>query len=404
MVEPSRGAEPVTGVASGVRPKLPRWRRILVGVLVVLVCLLVPISVVGVWVRNTILHTDQFVDTMAPLADDPAVQQAIAVRVTNTLMEATGLESQIADRLPDRAKAAAPFIAGGAEQVVRGATLRIVDSDRFEGLWDRMLRRAHSQVVAVLQGKGTDNVTTRNGQVVVRLGPVVERVATALSDTGIGFFDDIDATRVDRQVVLFDSEDLRKGQGAVDLLDKVANYLPFVALILLAVALWVSGNRRRTILRTALGIALGMALLLTLFNLGRTIYLDSLPASVREDAAAAVYDQVLSFLRTAVRTAFVVAIVVAIAAWLAGPGRVATRVRGAVRREPTGDAVTPVGSFVGRYKSALRVLVIAVGLVLLVVLNHPTPLAVLVIAVLVMIGLVIVELFGRNAPVETASP
>ena len=363
MAEPSPGVEPATEAdRPPSRPKLPRWRRILVGVLVVLVCVLVPISVVGVWVRNTILHTDQFVDTMAPLADDPAVQQAIAIRVTNTLIEATDLEAQIADRLPDRAKAAAPFIAGGAEQVVRDATLRIVESDRFDDLWESMLRRAHSQVVAVLQGKGTDNISTKNGQVVVRLGPVVERVAKALSNTGISFFDDIDATRVNREIVLFQSEDLRKGQGAVDLLDKVANYLPFVALILLAIALWLSGNRRRTILRTALGIALGMALLLTLFNLGRTIYLDSLPDSVRQDAATAVYDQVLSFLRTAVRTAFVVAIIVAIAAWLAGPGRVATRVRGAVRREPTGDDVTPVGSFVGHYKNGLRILVVAVGL------------------------------------------
>ena len=91
----SAATPPESGAA---RPKLPRWRRILVGVLVVLVCLLVPISVVGVWVRNTILHTDQFVDTLAPLADDPAVEEAIANRVTNTLIEATDLESQ--DRRP----------------------------------------------------------------------------------------------------------------------------------------------------------------------------------------------------------------------------------------------------------------------------------------------------------------
>jgi hypothetical protein len=266
-----------------------------------------------------------------------------------------------------------------------------------------MLRRAHKQVVAVLQGKGTDSITTKNGQVVVHLGPVVERVAKRLSDAGISFFDDIDTTRVNREVVLFDSEDLRKGQGAVDLLDKVANYLPFVALILLAVAVWLSGNRRRTILRTALGIALGMALLLTLFNLGRTVYLDSLPASVNQDAAASVYDQALSFLRTAVRTVFILAIIAAIAAWLSGPGRAATRVRGAVRREPTGEDVTPVGAFVGQYRTALRILVVAIGLILLVVLNHPKPLAVLVIAVLVVIGLVVIEVLGRHAPADAAS-
>ena len=404
MVEPSEGSDPAAPPEAAGPKKLPRWRRILVGFLVVLVCVLVPISVVGVWVRNTILHTDQFVDTLGPLADDPAIQQSISNRATTTLVEAADLEQRLKDALPARAKVAAPFIVGGAEQVVRDATLKIVQSDQFQTLWDELLRRAHTQVVAVLQGKGTDSVTTKNGKVVVRLGPVVERVAQRLSDAGISFFDDIDATRVNRQVVLFDSEDLRKGQGAVDLLDKVGNYLPFVALILLAIAIWLSGNRRRTILRTTLGIAFGMGLLLTLFNLGRTVYLDSLPSTVNQDSAAAVYDQTLSFLRTSVRTAFVVAIIVAIAAWLAGPGRVATRVRSAVRRDPTGDDVTPVGSFVGHYKNALRILAVAVGLVLLVVLNHPKPLAVLVIAVLVVLGLVVIEILGRHAPAEAAAP
>jgi hypothetical protein len=404
MVEPSEGTEPAASSEVAGPKKLPRWRRILVGFLVVVICLLVPISVVGVWVRNTILHTDQFVDTLGPLADDPAIQEAIANRVTTTLVTAADLETRLKNALPDRAKVAAPFIVGGAEQVVRDATLKIVESDQFQTLWDQLLKRAHTQVVAVLQGKGTDSVETKNGQVVVRLGPVVERVAQALSNAGISFFDDIDATRVNREVVLFDSEGLRKGQGAVDLLDKVANYLPFVALILLAIAIWLSGNRRRTILRTALGIAFGMALLLTLFNLGRTIYLDSLPSTVRQDAASAVYDQALSFLRIAVRTAFVLAIIVAIAAWLSGPGRVATRVRGVVRREPTGDDVTPVGSFVGHYRTGLRILVVAIGLIILVVLNHPKPLAVLVITVLVVLGLVVIEILGRHAPAEAASP
>jgi len=176
-----------------------------------------------------------------------------------------------------------------------------------------------------------------------------------------------------------------------------------VLLVLLAIAIWLSGNRRRTILRTALGIALGMALLLTLFNLGRSAYLDALPRKVNglevsHAAATAVYDQVLSFLRTSTRTAFVIAIIVAIAAWLSGPGRAGTRLRAAFHRDPTGDNVTPVGTFVNRYRNMLRVLVIAIGVIILIALDHPKPLAVLVIAVLVLIGLVVIEVLGRRAP------
>src|SRR5262245_56839386 len=61
--------------------KLPRWRRILVGFLVVLGCLLVPLSVLGVWIHNTLLNTDQWVSTVGPLVDEPAVQTAVANRL-----------------------------------------------------------------------------------------------------------------------------------------------------------------------------------------------------------------------------------------------------------------------------------------------------------------------------------
>ena len=401
--EPAPTTTPDDGDGDAPR-KLPLWRRILVGVLVVVVCILVPISVVGVWMRNTLLHTDQYVDTMAPLAHNPDVQNALATRVTNALVEGTDLEAKVADALPSRAKVAAPFIVGGAEQVVHTAALKLAESDQFANLWEQLNRRAHTRVVAVLEGKGSDSVSTKSGEIVLQLGPVAEKVAAALSKTGISFFEDLDTSKVDREIVLFKSEDLRKAQGAVSLLDDVANYLPFITLALFAVAVALSGNRRRTILRTALGVALGLGILLTIFNLGRTVYLDALPASVNQQAATAVYDQVLSFLRTSLRTGFVLALVIALGAWLSGPSRLAVRLRQAARREPVeGAEPSPVGSWVGHYRNVLRVLVVAAGLILLVVLTNPTPAAVLVVTVLVLVGLVIIELLGRNAPAEAAA-
>ena len=399
MVEPSEGPESAATSEAAEPVKLPLWRRILVSVLVVLVCVLAPVAVLGVWVRNTVLHTDQYVDTMAPLASDHAVQNALATRVTNTLIEKTDLETTIADLLPTRAQRLAPVIVGGAEQVVHAATLKIVQSDQFETLWRELNRRAHGRVVAVLLGKGTDTLSTKNGDVTVTIGPIVDKVLTALSSK-TSLFDDVDTSSLDEPIVLFSSEDLRKVQGGTDLLNDLGNYLPFVVLVLFVVAVLLSGNRRRTVLRTALGIAFAMALLLIVFNLGRTIYLDALPATVNQDSAGAVYDQVLSFLRTSLRTAFVVAIIVAIGAWLVGPGQLATRIRESVRggqELAPGETASPLATFVYHYRNALRLLVLGIGLVILVVLDAPTPLAVLVIAVLVLIGIVIIELLGRNA-------
>jgi hypothetical protein len=45
----------------------------------------------------------------------------------------------------------------------------------------------------------------------------------------------------------------------------------------------------------------------------------------------------------------------------------------------------------------LRVVVVGIGILILVVLSHPGPLAVLVVAVLVVVGLLLIEFLGRTA-------
>ena len=121
--------------------------------------------------------------------------------------------------------------------------------------------------------------------------------------------------------------------------------------------------------------------------------------------AAAAYDQVLGFLRLSLRTVFVLALLVAAGVWLAGPGRLATRIRtgvvGVVRGRGDPEA-TAVGRFVASYRTALRLLVVAFGLAVLVVLSHPGPAAVLLVAALVVVGLLLIEFLARSAPKATA--
>jgi len=387
------------GTTSDPDAKVARWRRILCAVLVVLVCILAPLSLLAVWTRNTLLNTDQYVETIGPLARNADIQQAIADRIVLRLTESVDLDKEVADALPSKAAFVAPFVAQGIERFVHGAALRILESDRFQNLWEQANRRAHSQVVAVLTGNEGGRITTKNGEVVVHLGPVVEAVRAELSKLKIDIFSGDSGRRASNQFVLFKADDLTKIQGAVDLLDQVAVVLPILMLLMLVAAIALSGNRRRTILRTAIGIAIGMALILALFNVLKSLYLD---AFRNRDAAAAAYDQVLEFLRLSARTALVIAIVVAIAAWLAGPGDLATRIRDGVKRLVSGEGAegieqTSVGRFVARYKTALRAVVIGFGLVILALLSAPTPLAVLVIVVLVVIGLLLLEFLARGS-------
>jgi hypothetical protein len=381
----------------------PRWRRILVALLVVIGCVLAPISVIGLWGRNTLLDTDQYVDTVGPLAKDPAIQKAVSERVSKRLVSSVDIEGEIKAAFP-RAESFAPSIAAGLETFVREATLRITQSERFHTLWENINRRAHSRIVAVLEGEGTETVQTRDGQVVLNVGPLVDEVKKRLDDRGVTVFDGV-STKA--QFVLFDSEQLTKAQSGVRALKRVTYLLPILALVAFAAAIALSSNRRRTLLRAALGLAFGMALVLIVFNLGRGAYLDAVERAGRSrEANAAAFDQVIDFLRISLRTVFAVGLVVALGAWLAGPGRLATRIRegvlGLVRGK--GDAgVTAVGRFVGTYRVALRVTVVGLGVLILVVLSHPGVVAVLVTTALVVVGLLLIEFLGRTAP-RTGTP
>jgi hypothetical protein len=418
--DPSSAAAPATSTDRGATDaaegdtrveaprQLPRWRRILVGTLVVIGCLLAPLSILGVWVHSTLLETDQWVATVGPLIDDPVVQDAVAARVTNAVISSTDLERRVRDLLPGASKALAPVIEQGAQQATEVAAQRIVQSDQFETLWDEVNRRAHSRVVAVLQGEGTQTVATKNGEITLDLGPIIAEVREELDDRGITFFDNVKIPSERRRIVLFSSDDLATAQGATDLLDTLATILPIATFLVLAAAVALSGNRRRTILRAALGVALAMGILLTALALGRTQYLDALPDSVNHDAARVVYDQIVLFLRTSVRTTFALAIVVALGAWLAGAGHGAVRVRGTVGRALARggdqlDTPTPVAGFVWNYRNVLRVLVVGLGFVTMAVLNHPTPVSVLVVVVLVLIALGVIEILGRAAQRSTTA-
>jgi hypothetical protein len=216
-------------------------------------------------------------------------------------------------------------------------------------------------------------------------------------------FSRVEGERVNNQIVLLDSDQLSKAQDAVDAFDKLALALPILTIALFAVAVLLSGNRRRTILRTGLGIALSVALVLTLFNVARTVYLNALGPDVNQTSAAHVYDQLLEFLRTALRSIFVLGIITAIGAWLAGPGQTATTIRdstvGLFRGRGRRPDAQPsrIAAFVSRYRSPLRVVVATIGVATLVVLSHPGPIGVLTVAIIVLVCLAIIEALSRNA-------
>jgi hypothetical protein len=281
--------------------------------------------------------------------------------------------------------------------VVHQLSVKVLSTKQFQTIWERANRRAHTQVVAVLTGNKGKQITTNDGQVVVNLSPVVDKVRARLKSLGVDIFSGAEAKRISPRFVLFQSDDLKQAQSATDALQKLAIVLPVLMLLFFAAAIVISRRRRKTVLHAGLGFAAGMLVILTAFNLGRSAYLDAVTsATLSSAAAAAAYDQLLSFLRFAARSLFVLGILVAFGAWLAGPSSFATKLRSLAHGgEGRQLATEGFAGWVARSRNAIRVVIVAIGAIVLVTWDHPKAVTVLGIAILVLIGIAITEILAR---------
>jgi len=391
------------------------WRPVVATVLVVVIAILTPLGVIARWAHNEVADTDRYVESVAPLADDPAIQAAVTDRITTEIT--TRLQVQavtqdainaLADRgLPPLAATSLAALSGPLSDSIEGfihdQVADLVASDQFKDAWTEANRQAHAQLVAVLTGKDSDLVEISNNAVSVNLATVIESVKQRLIDRGFTLAQRLPT--VDAQFTIFQSDDITKAQNAFRLLSALNTLLPILLLVLLAAAVGVARRRRTTLIAAMLAIAASMLLLGVALNAFRMVYLDAIPTDqIPVDAAAAVYDTLVWFIRLNLRAILVLSLAIAFVAWISGPTRAAVTVRrgtsGAIGRarhggERIGINTGAFGEFLGTYKVAIRGGVLGLALVVYAMADHPTGGFTLWLVVIAAVILLVVELLSR---------
>jgi hypothetical protein len=393
--------------------------------MIVVACVLAPLSVAAIWTRNQVTNTDRYVATVTPLASDPAVQQAITDQITAqvfTYIDIQALTTQAVDALsarvegrglPPQAAAALQGLAGpvanGVQGFVRTQVERIVQSQAFEDAWVQANRAAHDALVKALTGEGGGAVTVEGDTVSLNLAPFIQTVKQRLVAQGFTLAERI--PQVDKSFVLFQSEDITRARSAFNLLNTLGVWLPIIALILIGIGVYVAKDHRRALVGAGLGVAAGMVLLALGLAVFRSICLDGVPATVLpHDAAAVLYDTIVRFLRAGLRTVLVLGLVVAAGAFLTGQSVTAVRTRESLARaigwlqggaEQAGLRTGPVGGWVHRHKRALRIGAVVAASLALVFWSRPTGKVVIGLALALLVALAIIEFLGR-APQPTA--
>ena len=385
------------------------WRGIMRVILLVIGGLLAILSVLTIWLRAELLDTDTYVASVSTVVTNPAVEASVANVITNQIVTKVDLEGAARNALPPQGQFLAPQLADGLRNLTHTVTLRVVSSKQFENLWIGANRRAHQQIVAVLTGQPgpQGKVSTANGQVTLDLSSAVATVNQKLLSSGIGVFQGSTVSGPNGgKIVLVKSSQLDSLQGVVRFFKHLTVLLPILTVLFLAVAVFADRDRRKGLVRAGRAVVIAMVILTALLFLLRAVYFQGVVTpNFSKEAASALFAGLIGFLRWGVLVSFLVGLVVALGAALAGPSRSAVWVRGSTVRSvrfvgqhaKQGRAgLGPVGPWVGRYRTPVRIGIVVVGLIVLFAWSDPGVWVVLGVIIGVLLLLWAVEAIARG--------
>jgi len=420
--EPPRDAEEIARLRAelaGLRARLDSrgrraavaatLRRVAAAILVVAAALALVTCVVGVWAARTALNTDRWVAAVTPLPRDPQVAAAVSQYATTEVFQLLDVEQRLRTVLPQQAAFVAVPLAGQLREAVRGTVEDIVRSDRFQGLWTELNRRAHQRALAVIEGT-SDVVLARRDRVDIDLLPLINQVLRALSaqlptlfgkqlslpDLSSGAIPDDLRLRVQdalgvslpanfAQFAVYDSGRLWAVQRAVAGAKRALVLSVAGAAVLLIAALAVSARRRRTVLQLGVWLVIAAVAVTAVLRAVRREILAEVPQGVYRDGVAAALNTVFGGLRErGVQLIWLGALLAALA-YLVGPGRGPVWLRDQARRAAgrLGRAarvtVTRGPGWTGRHLDLLRIAGVAAAAVLALLLSSWTALLVVLL-------------------------
>jgi hypothetical protein len=329
-----------------------RVRGAFVTIIAILTCITFTASVVGIWANRSALNNEVFEKRVAPLGEDPRVQAALSTYITNQVMVTIDPESIFREALPDQAQILAVPLASAVENFVHDQVDNFLATDTFANLWAETTTQAHAAAVKIIEGD-SDVVGADDGDLVINLIPVINGVLAQLGDLSPDLFGqsiDLPTLTVDEipSEAVTKLEDalgielpeefgvirvsdaggaLAATQDAVQIFHFALIGLILLTLLGIAVSLWLSGRRRRTLLQLVIGMALGTVLLRRIGWILEDDVLARIRVDVNRDAGEAVLSQFLGPLFDATTLILWVLVLIAAAALVTGPYGWAVRLR-----------------------------------------------------------------------------
>jgi hypothetical protein len=276
-----------------------RLRSVLSAVLTALACLLLPFGALSAWAAYGLADTGRYVTTMAPLAENPYVQDAIAANVGAGIVHAVDFGP----------------LEGTVNHFVQDAVHSFTRTEAFRTAWDTANRATHEAVLHALRNdRRAYGGYGGEGAVTIDLAPVTVQVKRQLTADHVPLANHIPVSHT--EVAVLPAQDLVPLRKGFRVLEVAGFWLPVTAGVLAVAGIALAVRRRRAITATALGTALGGALLGVALTIARHLTLADLPPGVSAPAAGAVYDALTATLRTVSWLLLALGLAVALGMWV----------------------------------------------------------------------------------------
>jgi hypothetical protein len=385
-------------------------------VLVIIAALLFPIALTAFWGQRTLTDTERYIATVAPLAQDPTVKQAVGDKVTAVLITQIDAKNRVSELLTDYPKlqAISGPVAVAVNNLVGQTVDKVLDSDQFDQLWITINTRLQEGLIKALSSEPDGAVTIQGDQVILDTGDLIEIVKQKLVDQGLSFAANIPVPPVaDRQVVLLTSPQLAQARFAYAVGQPVAQWLIYLVLLMFVAAILVSRKRARMTMAVGIAIILGAIAVRLIMAFAQSQIELTLTGSTFSIASTAFFTILTAFLLNAVRAAFALGFVLAVVGWflsgtssaLAARAFFGGAVSGAGGRA-SGTAIAPVAAWFARTRMFWRFAIVAVAALVLLTADTLSGSLILWTAVIAVLAFVVLEfLAAAGAPaVESAEP
>ncbi len=349
------------------------------------------------WAGNTLVDTNRYVAAVGPLIQKPEIQSAIASYTTTQIFNNVDVNSYVTSVLPPKAAFLAPQLTSQLRDYTQKTIQSTLQNPKVQSYWYSSLTKRHNAIITFsksYEGNGTIEVSDIYSQLSQRLnGTNLSFLANKKLPPKVG---SIQVATVGWLPVV---HKLANKIGLYQFLTTVL-FLGFSALTVL-----LARRKRRMLIQLTSVFAISMLVSLLSVSIAKG-YVVHQVAPAYQSAVQVAYDTVLHGFVTQTVTILALAAFVVIVAWISGPYKSASLLKGRILRLLTGrlhqslfgDHENGFTRLLGAHKRFVQwVSVLVIAIIMLVVQLSPK-----LIALYGLLMLVVVLLIELLASPETS--